>query len=236
MKLTKEHIDQLYKFTRAHYVEWYDLQTELVDHLANDIEAIWEKEPNLSFDQAKNKAFKKFGIFGFMDVIADKSKAVNKHYWKVLWQIFKDYFKLPKIIITLTISLVVFSILKLTGHEISILIIAFWIIFIFPVVFGLRYSSKLKKRFKRTGKKWMIDEVIKQSGLLFIISIQIPIQLLKYIDLDGTSSLNSTELFLSSFFLTVFSIFVYILITLVPPKLEEEMCNLYPEYKVYLKA
>ena len=82
----------------------------------------------------------------------------------------------------------------------------------------------------------MIDEVIKQSGLLFIISIQIPIQLLRYIDLDGTSSLNSTELFLSSFFLTVFSIFVYILITLVPPKLEEEMCNLYPEYKVYLKA
>ena len=65
MKLTSQHIDQLYKFTRAHYVEWYDLQTELVDHLANDIENIWEKEPNLSFDQAKNKAFKKFGIFGF---------------------------------------------------------------------------------------------------------------------------------------------------------------------------
>ena len=65
MKLTSQHIDQLYKFTRAHYVEWYDLQTELVDHLANDIENIWKKEPNLSFDQAKNKAFKKFGVFGF---------------------------------------------------------------------------------------------------------------------------------------------------------------------------
>ncbi len=236
MKLNPEHIDQLYKFTRAHFVEWYDLQTELVDHLANDIEAIWEKEPGMSFDQAKNKAFKKFGVFGFMDVIADKSKAVNKRYWRVLWQIFKDYFKLPKIIITLTISLIVFSTLKLTGHVILIMIVAFWIIFIFPVIFGFRYNLKLKRRFKRTGKKWMLDEVIKQSGLLFIISIQIPIQLLRYVNLDSTFTLNSTALFLSSFFLTVFSLFVYILINLVPPKLEEEMCNLYPEYKVYLKA
>ena len=41
MKLTKEQIQQLYKFTRQHYVEYYDVQTELVDHLANDIEQIW---------------------------------------------------------------------------------------------------------------------------------------------------------------------------------------------------
>ncbi|WP_320240732.1 hypothetical protein [Tenacibaculum sp. 1B UA] len=40
MKLTDQHIEQLYKFTRQHYVEHYDVQTELVDHLANDIEQI----------------------------------------------------------------------------------------------------------------------------------------------------------------------------------------------------
>lgn len=235
MKLTPEHIDQLYKFTRAHFVEWYDLQTELVDHLANDIENIWEKEPDLSFDQARNKAFKKFGIFGFQDVITDKSKAVNKHYWRVLWRIFKDYFKIPKIILTLMISAIIFSAVSLFEHKITVLIIAFWIIFLFPVIFGFKYKSKLNKRFKKTGKKWMVDEVIKQSGLLFIVSLQIPIQLLKYIPNEPVS-LSSTELMLISFFLTVFAIFVYILIKLVPPRLEEEMCNLYPEYKVYLKA
>lgn len=41
MKLTPEQIQELYKFTRQHYVEHYDVQTELVDHLANDIEQIW---------------------------------------------------------------------------------------------------------------------------------------------------------------------------------------------------
>ena len=69
MELTKNQIDELYKFTRKHYVYHYDVQSELVDHLANDIENIWQETPNLSFEQARYKSFKKFGIFGFMDVV-----------------------------------------------------------------------------------------------------------------------------------------------------------------------
>ncbi len=236
MKLTDQQITQLYTFTRQHFVEWYDLQTELVDHLANDIEDIWEKEPNLSFDQAKNKAFKKFGVFGFQDVIKDKSNTVSKRYRKLLWQIFKDYFKPPKIIITLLITIIIFSFLNLTAYKTAILITAFWIIFIIPIVFGFRYKSELNKRFKETGKKWMIDEVIKQSGFLFLISIQIPIQLLRYINPEDTLKLNSIELLIASFFLSLFILFVYILTTVIPQKLKEEMSKLYPEYKLYLKA
>ena len=53
MKLTPEQIDRLYQFTRQHYVEWYDLQTELVDHLANSIEAQWQENPKKnSFEDA----------------------------------------------------------------------------------------------------------------------------------------------------------------------------------------
>lgn len=236
MKLTPEHIDHLYKFTRAHYVEWYDLQTELVDHLANDIEKIWEKEPNLSFDQAKNKAFKKFGIFGFQDVIKDKSNAVSKRYRKLLWQIFKDYFKPPKIIITLLITIIIFSLLNLTAYKTTVLIMAFWIVFIIPIIFGFQYKSEQNKRFKETGKKWMFDEIIKQSGLLFLISIQIPIQLLRLFNPKSALELNSTELLIASFFLSLFIIFVYILTKVIPQKLKEEMGKLYPEYKLYLKA
>jgi hypothetical protein len=44
MQLTTSQIDQLFTFTPA-FVEWYDLQSELVDHLANSIEA-QEQFPN----------------------------------------------------------------------------------------------------------------------------------------------------------------------------------------------
>ena len=235
MKLTSQHIDQLYKFTRAHYVEWYDLQTELVDHLANDIENIWEKEPNLSFDQAKNKAFKKFGIFGFSDVIEDKTKAVNKRYWKVLWTIFKDYMKPPKILLVLLATLIIFTIANHSEHNITPLVIAFWIIFITPIVFFFKYNIELKRKLKKTGKKWLVDEMIRQSGLFFFIGIQIPIQLLKYVNNDSFV-LNTSWLLTISFLLSIFATFVYIVIRIMPPKLEEEMCKLYPEYKLYKKA
>ena len=235
MKLTPKHIDQLYKFTRAHYVEWYDLQTELVDHLANDIEAIWEKEPNLTFDQAKNKAFKKFGIFGFSDVINDKSKAINKRYRKILWQIFKEYFKPPKILMLLLTTLIFFTIVDLMNHKITLLITTFWIIFFIPVIFFFKYNIELKKRFKKTGKKWMVDEMIRQSGLFFFLGIQIPFQLLKYVNNDSFE-INSFSLLITSFSLSVFAVFVYIIVKIIPPKLENEMTQLYPEYKLYKKA
>ena len=67
MKLTTPQIEDLFKFTRKHFVYHYDVQSELVDHLANDIEEIWNEKPYLSFKDAWDTSFKKFGIFGFMD-------------------------------------------------------------------------------------------------------------------------------------------------------------------------
>ena len=49
MKLTETHIKELYTFTRQHYVYFYDVQTELVDHLANDIENIWIRKTKFIF-------------------------------------------------------------------------------------------------------------------------------------------------------------------------------------------
>jgi len=58
-ELTQDQIQQLYKFTRSHYVEHYDLQTELVDHLAHGIEQLQNENPSLSFQEALNQEFKK---------------------------------------------------------------------------------------------------------------------------------------------------------------------------------
>lgn len=47
MKLNESQIEELYDFTRKHFVEYYDLQIELVDHLANGIESKWQENPCL---------------------------------------------------------------------------------------------------------------------------------------------------------------------------------------------
>ena len=87
-KIKTAQIEQLYSFTRQHFVEHYDLQTELVDHLANAIEAKWEQQPELDFETALQQEFKKFGVFGFMDVVEQRQGALTKKYYKIIWSYF----------------------------------------------------------------------------------------------------------------------------------------------------
>jgi hypothetical protein len=48
-----------------------------VDHLANAIETQWQNQ-KLSFNEALNKEFKKFGVFGFMDVVEKRQTVLSK--------------------------------------------------------------------------------------------------------------------------------------------------------------
>ena len=84
MQLTNEQIEKLYLFTRQHFVEWYDLQTELVDHLANAIEEQWQTNPKRTFDEALQIEFKKFGVFGFSDVVQERQVVLEKKYRKIV--------------------------------------------------------------------------------------------------------------------------------------------------------
>jgi hypothetical protein len=76
MQLTTSQIDKLFTFTRQHFGRYYDLQSELVDHLANSIEAQWEFL-NEHLRRLKYQ-FKKFGIYGFMDVVYKDSGPKQK--------------------------------------------------------------------------------------------------------------------------------------------------------------
>ena len=114
MKLTAAQIDHLFTFTRQHYVEWYDLQSELVDHLANAIESQWQENPKLTFDEALNIEFKKFGVFCFMDVVEKRQAVLSKKYNSIVWEHFKDFFGIPKIVLTLAMTLALFIVLKLS--------------------------------------------------------------------------------------------------------------------------
>ena len=108
MKVSQTQIQYLYTFTRKHFVEHYDLQTELVDHLANDIEQSWKTNPKLTYEEARDKAFKKFGVFGFMEAIEQRQKAMTKRYLNYLWTDLKQWFSLPKLTATIALFLIVF--------------------------------------------------------------------------------------------------------------------------------
>ena len=53
-EVTKDELNQLYQFAAKHRVRYYDLQTEVVDHLASAIEDKWTEQPDLPFRTALN--------------------------------------------------------------------------------------------------------------------------------------------------------------------------------------
>lgn len=143
-ELTEEQVAQLFAFTRKHYVEYYDVQVELVDHLASSIETEWEKNPEISFDSALNNVFSGFGIFGFSDVVESKATAVWK-YQRELWkQTFIKQFKWPNLLKSISIWIILYVLLTIFPVKIIAIITALLIIPL-SLYFLIKEQQYLKK-------------------------------------------------------------------------------------------
>ena len=229
MKLTEQNIDNLYKFTRQHYVEHYDVQTELVDHLANDIEQILAEQPTLSFEQARAISFKKFGIFGFMDVVEEKQKQMSKKYYKIILNFIKEWFGFPKILLTFTVFYCFYLLLQFSYAQYLFPAFFFTIIMIeFIVMFKKRKMLNIK--FKTTGKKWMLEDIIETQGygnvvfgLFYIFQFLTP---------NSYQNLSTLASFTIATATTLAFIIGYISLVIIPQKAEQLLEEHYPEYKL----
>jgi hypothetical protein len=231
MKLTTEQIDQLYLFTRQHNVEWYDLQSELVDHLANAIEAQLELSPKRTFDEALNIEFKKFGIYGFMDVVEKRRAVLNKKYYKIVWQYFKDFFSIPKIGLTIIMNLALFIVLKLSVYREYIFMGTYLLLFV-TMFYELYKNHKTTKNRKQSGEKlWLFEEVIHNYGSFSAIII-FPFNIMINIFNHPEEYLINDYLIMGlSFFLVSFSLFLFIIFKIIPSKTQTYLEQTYPEYK-----
>ncbi|TXD49919.1 hypothetical protein [Polaribacter sp. IC073] len=231
MKLSELQIEELYKFTRQHYVYHYDVQSELVDHLANDIEEISEATPKLSFEDARDKSFKKFGIFGFTDVVEAKQKQMNKRYRKILWRFFKEWFTVPKIIITTTIFLSLFFFFKIQYSE-YLLLGALFILTGFDLFNQIKARRTQKKKVEKKDKVFLLEDMIGQTRGVFswlvFVNIFNTINAFKI----SFSSMENHWLLLVSFSATLIILLFYVTAYLIPQKAEELLIETYPEYKL----
>lgn len=231
MKLSEQNIDQLYTFTRQHYVEWYDLQSELVDHLANAIEAEWQKNPKLTFEEVLDLEFKKFGIFGFMDVVEERQKFLQKKYAKMIWNYYKEFFRLPKIILTFATIYVLFLVSELFQNPkyffLTILVIGITLV-VTNLVKTTRYS---KKRAEQTGKKWLFEEVAKNLNSFPVMFL--PINIFNVINsFTADSPWTETYSLVSASLFVLVGIWMFVQLKIVPKKVSDELEKTYSEYQI----
>ncbi len=153
----------------------------------------------------------------------------------MFWKIFKDYFKLPKIILTLLISLILFTLIQLTKQKLIFVYAILIILSIIPLIFTFYNQFQLKRKYKNTGKKWLFEKNIGILGGYLFIGIQIPNLVYNLFKIHDIST-NVGALLIISFALSLFGIFNCILIKVLPVKIEESMSRDFPDYNLYQKA
>ena len=232
MKLNPSQIDQLFTFTRQHYVEWYDLQSELVDHLANAIETQWQENPHRSFEEALQIEFKKFGVFGFMDVVEKRRGVLTKKYYKIVWEYFKDFFSVPKIVLAIAATVGLFIILKLSVYS-QYIFIGVYLLFFGAMFYGLYTNHQnTKKRKKSSENKWLFEEVIHNCGYCGG-ALSFPFNIMTQVFYQSDDFFfNDYEAAGLSFFLVLLSLFFYIIFKIIPSKAVQYLKATYPEYKL----
>jgi hypothetical protein len=228
MKLTTQQIDKLYTFTRQHYVEWYDLQSELVDHLANAIEQEWEQNPNRTFEEILNKEFQKFGVFGFMGVVEERQKFLNKKYSRLIWSYYKEFFGLPKIILTVALVYGIHIINQLIVNQyIFPAIVALFLLISGFFTFRKRYY--LKQKANKTGMKWLFEDIMINRVIFLLFSLpSAVINLCILFQNNFEPSKWSLMLGEIAFVLVVLLVFIQLMI--VPKRVAEDLAKTYPEF------
>lgn len=230
-KTSAREIEKLYEFTRKHYVEYYDLQTELVDHLANGMEERWTAAPDMPFEENLQHEFNKFGVFGFSDVVEKQQKAMDKKYWKLIWKEIQLELNHPTTLFLFVamIGVSTFLLQLKSGYLIMSYLTA--IVGVIGVIyFGLNHFFRKKKE-KQSNKKYLLEVMIENMGRSF------PIVLLPYylfntlhaVDLASNSILFSFALGL---LISTIVLIVYIVLVVLPKKKNEILRKVHPEIEL----
>lgn len=232
-KVNKLQIERLYEFTSQHYVEYYDIQTELVDHLANGIEQTWEQFPEMNFEKALKSEFKRFGVFGFMEVVEKRMKFATTRYYKLIGKETLQFLKAGKAVFSiLVLSLMFFVLLQLqNGLDIlmSIILLELFLLIIFLTIKKRKYEKKLRQKDK---KRLLLEEVIETAGH----SASVLPLIISFFNLIEYSDLNFHENIYFQLVLAVICavqlLLVYITYFHIPKAKEEILQKAYPEFEL----
>jgi len=111
--LTNEQIEYLFNFCTSNGVKYYDVQLELVDHLANAVEVEMANDPKITFEKALEKVHRSFGYMGFELLVVAKQKMIKKQNRNFFWNIFKNQFRWPKMLLFLILTVSMFTIFSI---------------------------------------------------------------------------------------------------------------------------
>ena len=204
-QLSKVEIQKLFAFVESKNVPYRDVQFEIVDHLASAMEEMKEENPEWPYDLCLQQVYKKFPITGFALLQMEKEEALNKYWKKKLRPFLLEYFKLPKIILTLALFFgfqQIFNTIEPIEFELWDEIIPPNMLIYFSITFIVSITSLLLR--KRINTLKGVSHSIKSDSenFLYIRSFNTASQIL-------TSSIELIPLYISCYIIPSYGAFVF---------------------------
>ncbi|WP_321371078.1 hypothetical protein [uncultured Draconibacterium sp.] len=228
--ITNEENEQLFHFCRRHYVYHYDVQIELVDHLASAIEEQWEQNPELSFDEGLKNAFKLFGIHGFSNIKKQKEKELKRKYNRLLWKYLLKFYRWPKVITTFVCTLGLFLLLQLINQTMWF-VGSYVVLLLFATVLYHHFVFKKMKLQIVPGKSFLLADQLQNSTQVYIGIAQLPNIVYQVFNISGVKAVeNSLILFGISFSLVLVTVLLYGQLFYIPKKIKEHFIEQFAEF------
>ena len=228
IELSKEQIAMLFTFVEKKGVRYKDVQYELVDHLASAIEEDMNADKNLNFEAALKSVYSKFPITGFDKFLREKEKAMLSYWRRKIGSITMLYLSLPKLVMTVTLSLLygfIASIQSKWSFDLCIFISSIGLLYIIIT------SSLISKNHV---KKYLVLNKFTQatSGFIFF-----PLGVSPYLnDIVPNASLSYTDwqIYFVVVFCTLSTVMVHASVFEFPKIIKQEIENKYAHLGIRL--
>jgi hypothetical protein len=236
--LTEGQISDLFLFCEENEIKFYDVQIEMVDHLASAIEQKWAENPGLTYEDALWSVYDDFGASGFRKIRTVKEKALQRKYNRIQWSHIADFFRLPKIILTLASCFAMFLVFKHIDGDYRIVFSILGLFIVGVFTYYLFYFQKTFRIETNTDKNFaMLDYFKHLKGQFIYYAVFPPFNFLiwSYV-LFNKFEISSGELFLRDSILALFFVLWFLLMYVfgyfLPKRIVADFRNEFPQFCV----
>lgn len=171
--LEKEQIKSLFDFCRLHGVEYFEVQEELVDHLAKAIDEKMRGNPTLNFDDALEEVYRGFGPAGFVWMDEESEEIAVRNARREYFQAVKKEFTWPQILEFLGITAAFFTLMTFNlklGKMVGVYTIV--LLFLYRIIISIKpYWKQYKMRCKLLKLKYNAVSLVVCLNLLNIYNL-----------------------------------------------------------------
>jgi len=222
--LTKENIQSLHYWAKTQGVKFYDVQIEIVDHIATSIESKTRTHPDISIQRAFEEEIENWPKKKIDQLIKSKKHHLYWSWYRNLGRYILEFFQFPKImvLVALTASISAIALFQSSPLE-AINTINYHITNTLFIVLIFVFYQIIRIRGNKENPLLVSHAYIAVMGALPLISFT-ALGWSQRIDFDLTLT---HQVIYSSFCLSFYILLMYALVCSFPKKLKKETLSFY---------